>query len=327
MSTTFSSRTRSRFLAGGVALVLCVCVAPVTGFAFASDRAPKVADRADEKPKELDEVGVTEHLGVQVPKEISFVDSSGKAVKIGEFFDGRRPVLLTINYSNCPMLCSLQLSGLFRGLEGMPWNLGQEYQMITVSMDPAETSQRAAKTKEKYLKIYGRPGVADGWHVLTGHEADIRRLAGTVGFGYKYQPDSKQFAHPAVTFVLSPEGMVSRYLYGVDYDPQTLRLSLVEASEGKTGSTVDQVILFCFHYDASKGRYGPAAMQFVRLGGVLTILAILAMFVGFYRMTPRTPLPTAAPTPANAADTPAAGEAPSDATTQSPRSTEPPAAP
>ena len=225
-------------------------------------------------PEELRQVGVTEHLDGQVPRELEFVDSQGKPVALGQFFDGRRPLLLTLNYSNCPMLCSLQLNGLFQGMKGMKWDIGREFEMITVSIDPLETSERASMTKQKYLKLYRRPGAGEGYHFLTGREENIRKLAEAVGFRYMYVPQTRQYAHAAVTMVLTPDGRVARYLYGVQYDPQTLRLSLLEASEGKIGSTTDRILLFCFHYDAQQGRYGLAAFRLVQVGGGLTVVIL-----------------------------------------------------
>jgi protein SCO1/2 len=232
------------------------------------------AQRVGQLPEELQQVGVTEHLDTQVPGELEFVDSQGKPVTLGQFFDGRRPLLLTLNYSNCPMLCSLQLNGLFEGLKEMKWDMGREFDMITVSIDPLETPERASLTRQKYLKLYGRPGAAEGYHFLTGKEENIRKLADAVGFHYKFVPQTRQYSHAAVTMVLTPDGRVARYLYGVQYDPQTLRLSLLEASEGQIGSTTDRILLFCFHYDAERGRYGPAAFRLIQVGGGLTVVML-----------------------------------------------------
>jgi protein SCO1 len=231
-------------------------------------------DRIEPMPKELENVGVNERLANQVPLDLSFVDSDGSPVTLAQFFDGTRPVILTMNYSNCPRLCSLQLNGVFAGLQKLSWDLGSKFQMLTVSIDPAESPARAQSTKEKYLTTYNRPNVENGWHCLVGKEEDIKALAAAVGFAYVYVPETKQYAHTAVTMILTPKGRVSRYLYGIEYDPQTLRFSLLEAADGKIGSTVDRVLLNCFYYDAEAGRYGPAALKIMRLGGLAT-LAIL----------------------------------------------------
>ena len=246
-----------------------------------------LAQRTEPAPKELEGVGITEHLDATVPKDLSFVDSEGHEVSLGQFFDGRRPVVLTMNYSNCPMLCGLQLNGLFKGLGAMDWTFGQQFDMVTVSLDPLETPQRATQTKDKYLKAYGRPGAGAGWHWLVGREENIRKLADTVGFGYAYIPESKQYAHAAGLMICTPEGHVSRYLYGIDYDPQTLRLSLVEAADGRIGSSLDQVLLYCFHYDAQSGRYGPKAMVLMRIGAALTLFGLGTVLGFFWRRDAR----------------------------------------
>jgi protein SCO1/2 len=233
-----------------------------------------VAQRAEPLPNELKGVGVTEHPGGRIPLDLEFIDSNDMPVSLKQFFDGRRPVVLTLNYSNCPMLCSLQLTGLFEAMKKMPWAIGDQFEMVTVSFDPLETPERAQLTKQKYLEIYHRAGAAEGWHFLTGREEAIKKLAAAVGFRYRYSEAKRQYFHVAVTFILTPDGRMSRYLYGVEYDPQTLRLSLLEAADGKIGSTMDQILLFCYHYDAETGRYGPAAFRLMRWGGGLTVLCV-----------------------------------------------------
>lgn len=246
--------------------------------------APARAQRIEPAPKDLEKVGVTEHLGAQIPLDLTFIDSDGKQRRLGDFFDGTRPVILTLNYSDCPMLCSLQLNGLLDTLEKMSWTIGQQFQIVTISINPLETPQRAALTKQKYLKLYGRPGSDGGWHFLTSRqEAAIKRVADAVGFGYVYVADQKQYAHPAVLMICTPDGKVSRYLGGIEYDPQTLRLSLVEASAGKVGSAMDTVLLYCFHYDSSKGRYGPAAMNLMRAGSLLTVTVVGGLLIVLWR--------------------------------------------
>jgi protein SCO1/2 len=239
-------------------------------------------DRIEPKPKDLENVGVTEHLDEQAPLDLPFVDSGGSPVTLARFFDGTRPVILTMNYSNCARLCSLQLNGVFHALQRMDWDLGGKVQMITVSIDPQESPARAQATKEKYLAVYHRPGAEAGWHCLVGKEEDIRKLAAAVGFGYVYVAETKQFAHTAVTMILTPTGRVSRYLYGIEYDPQTLRFALLEASKGKIGSTVDRILLNCYYYDAEAGRYGPAAVKIVRLGGAVTLVLLGSVLLVFW---------------------------------------------
>ena len=240
--------------------------------ARAESAPPPRADTAT--PAKLSGVDVTERLGVSIPLDLRFTNDHGTDVRLGEYFDGNRPVLLTMNYSSCPMLCSLQINGLVDALSEMAWTAGTEFEMVTVSIDPRESTRIARLTKEKYLQDYGRPEAEDGWHFLTGEETDIQVLADQLGFGFRYLPDQNEYAHAAVTYVMTPDGVLSRNLYGVLYDPQTVRLSLVEASEGKVGSTIDKILLFCFRYDATEGRYGPAARQLMKAGGAFTVLCL-----------------------------------------------------
>ena len=248
---------------------------------------PALAQLNKSAPDELQEVGVTEKLDTQIPLDLPFVDSDGNPVTLQQYFDGQRPVVLTLNYSDCPMLCILQLNGLFEALGIMRWDIGQQFEMVTVSIDPKETPERAKGTKEKYLGIYERPGSDQGYHVLTGRREQIEQLADTVGFRYRYVPSTGQYAHAAVTIIVTPDGRVSRYLYGVRYDPQTIRFSLLEAGQGKIGTTMDQILLFCFHYDADKGRYGPAAFRLMQLGGGTTVLVLGGVLLMFWRREKR----------------------------------------
>lgn len=249
--------------------------------------APAFGQRKEAPPEDLLDVGVTEHFDEQIPLELAFVDTKGKKVTLAEYFDGERPVVLTLNYSNCPMLCSLQLNGLFDGLKEMDWAMGKEYQMLTVSIDPAESPERAAMSRERYLKQYGRPGSGGGYHCVTGKNENIKRLSDTIGFHYRYVPETGEYAHAAATFICTPDGRLSRYLYGVEYDPQTLRMSLLEASQGKIGTPMDQLLLFCFHYDAASGRYGPSAFKLMRLGGLVTVFIVGGILLVYWRKESR----------------------------------------
>jgi len=240
-------------------------------------------DRTDPLPGPLQGIGPAERLNAPLPLDLPFVDSDGRAVTLGEFFDGRRPVVLTMNYSNCPQLCSLQLNGLFEGLQKLDYDLGDKYRMVTVSLDPEEPPARAEATRQKYLAVYGRANVEEGWHCLVGREENIRKLADTVGFAYALVPGTKpkQYAHAAVTILCTPDGRVSRYLYGLEYDPKTLRLALLEAGEGKIGTTTDRILLYCFAYDPQAGNYSLQAVRVVQAGGILTLVVlggVLSMF-------------------------------------------------
>ena len=223
----------------------------------------------------LEGVGVDEKLNADLPLDLKFRDSTGKSLALADLFVAERPVILSLNYSDCPMLCQLQLNGLVDGLRDLTWNAGVEYDVVSVSIDPLETAQRARQTKQRYVKAYGRPKAAAGWRFLTGDKRAIESLSDSVGFRFRYVPERKEYAHAAAIIICTPEGRVSRYLYGVLYPPQTLKLSLVEAGEGKVGSTLDRVLLFCFHYDATSGKYAPVARQILKFAAGITLTAII----------------------------------------------------
>ncbi len=239
------------------------------------------AQYADDPVEELEGVEVTEYPGAQVPLDLQFLDERGKTVRLSDYIDGSKPVILTLNYYACPMLCTLQLNGLIEGLAGMEWTPGQEFEMVTVSINPTETPRLATLKKQSYIQEYGRPSAAPGWHFLTGKKAEIDALAEPIGYGYRYDPETNQYAHAAVTYVLTPDGRISRYLYGILYDPQTLRLSLVEAADGEIGTSLDTMLLTCFHFDPDKGRYTLAAYNVMRAGAVVVMLG-LGVSLGTY---------------------------------------------
>jgi protein SCO1/2 len=239
---------------------------------------PEPQERITMTPPDLKDVGVTERLDATVPMDLEFVDETGKHVRLGDYFDGEHPVILNLGYYRCPMLCGLVLNGLVDAMREMDWSPQKEFRIVTVSIDPKETPALAKLKKQNYMKAYDRPGAGAGWCFLTGKPEPIKTLTETVGFDYKWNERNQQYAHAAVLVVCTPKGRVSRYLYGVKFEPKTVRLSLVEASEGKIGSTVDKVLLYCFHYDAAERRYSLAAMNVMRAGGALT-LVILAAFL------------------------------------------------
>jgi protein SCO1/2 len=180
------------------------------------------------------------------------------------------------------MLCSLQLNGMVNALKSIDWTAGDEFEIVTVSLNPAEKPEQAKRTKERYVSQYGRPDAVRGWHFLTGTEAEIQALAGALGIEYGYNEKRKEYVHPAALAITTPTGHIARYLYGIEYLPKTLRLSLVEASQGKIGTSVDRIILFCFHYDETEGRYAPVAMNIMRLGGGLTALGLGGFLSAFW---------------------------------------------
>jgi len=227
----------------------------------------------------LNNVTITQRLNEQVPLNLMFRDSTGKWVPLSTYFQGHKPVLLNMVYYECPMLCTEILNGLTRTLRAMPLNVGDDFTVVTVSFDSKETPELAAKKKFVYLDKYGRKGAESGWAFLTGDESSIQTLAKAVGFSFVWDPAIKQFAHASGIMVLTPQGKLSRYFFGVEYPTQDVRLSLVEASKGNVGSFIDQVMLYCYRYDPATGRYGLVIMRALQLAAIAATLG-LAIFVG-----------------------------------------------
>jgi len=238
---------------------------------------------ANVRPPYLENVGIEQHLDGQVPADLAFVDDTGRAVTLGDYF-GKKPLILNLVYYNCTMLCGEALAGLTGSMKMIKFDVGNQFEVVTVSFNPQETPQIAAAKKADYLKRYGRPGAAAGWHFLTGSADSINALTKAVGFQYQYDPESNQYAHTTAIMVLTPQGRISRYFYGVDYPPKDLRMGLVEASQGKIGNAVDQVLLYCYHYNPATGKYGAIITNILRLGAGLTILLLGGMILIFWRM-------------------------------------------
>ncbi|MBY0587504.1 SCO family protein [bacterium] len=277
----FSSKRRSAGLMGLGSFVVCLLLTPQSwGQPPSFDEggsAPAIA-----QPAEINGVDVEEHLGASLPIDLRFRDDRGNIVRLSDYLGKGRPIIVSMNYSNCPMLCNTQLTGLINTLRDVKWTPGVEFDIVSVSLNPNETSSEAAATKRKYAEIYGRPGAETGWHFLTGADQDIRRLASAIGIKYKFLADIKQYVHPPVFILASPEGRIMRYFYGVRFEPaRTLELSLVEASEGKIGSTLDRVIMYCLHFDTATGKYTPAVRNIMRLGAAATV-AVLGCGVGLF---------------------------------------------
>jgi protein SCO1/2 len=235
---------------------------------------PVAAQLSGPLPDELEGVGVTQKLDAALPLEQHFFDENGQARPLGDYFHPGRPVLLVLAYYRCPMLCGLVLQGLLDAVVPIDWLPGREFEIVVVSIDPTETPALARQKKQSTLASYGRPESAPGWHFLTGDPPAIEALADAAGFGYNYVPERKEYAHPAVLHVVTPQGRLSRYLLGVEHDPRTLRLALVEASAGRIGTMVDQFVLYCSRFDAAAGRYTAVAWRIMRVGGILTVLAL-----------------------------------------------------
>lgn len=249
--------------------------------ALALGSIPRVALATGEggAPEDLSGVGITEHVGDRLPLDLELVDSNGRAVRLRDLFGRGRPVILTLNYSSCAMFCSLQLNGLIDALKRIDLGAPGDFELITVSIDPSEPAVRAAATKERYLKQLGRPEVAPGWTFLVGKEEQIRALAASVGFGYKWIEAEKQFAHAAGAILVAPDGRIVRYLHGIQHDPRNLQLGLVEAGEGRVGGLGDRLALFCLEYDAVSGRYALAVGNVVGLSGMVMVIGV-ALLLG-----------------------------------------------
>jgi len=253
---------------------------------------------AADAPAVLRNVGFDQRLNEQVPLDAEFSDESGKTVKLGDYF-GSKPVVLVLAYYRCPMLCTLVLNGVAHAMREMPLVPGRDYEVVTVSFDPRETPELAAEKKKNYVALYGRAGhprsgsAAEGWHFLTGKAEPIRQLTSAAGFRYVYDPEKDQYIHTSGIVVLTPAGKIARYFFGIRFDPSDLRLSLVEASGSHIGSPVDAVLLYCFHYDPTLGKYTASVLNFVRAGGVLTVVGLIGMVWFLVRRQPKPspPLP------------------------------------
>jgi protein SCO1/2 len=228
-------------------------------------------------PGPLQHVSIEQRLNQQVPLDLMFKNENGRSVRLGDYF-GEKPVILSLAYYHCPMLCPYVLQGLSGALKAVSFSAGKDFTVLTISFDPTDTPEDAAQQKQKYIKAYGRMGAENGWHFLTGTQQAIDRITKSVGFYYEYDSSNKQFAHASAVYVLTPEGKLSRYFFGIEYPPKDIKLALVESSEGKIGSPVDKLLLFCFHYDPKTGKYSAYAVNFVRLGGIITVFAI-SLFV------------------------------------------------
>lgn len=231
-------------------------------------------------PDELRGIGVTEHRGAQVSiEDLHFTDETGRNVPLARYFHSSRPVLLTLVYYECPNLCNLLLNGLVETLQHFQWVPGKQFEIVAVSINPREGPPLASRKKQAYLRAYGRPETSAGWHFLTGSEDQIRSLAGEVGFRYRW--DGQQYAHQTVSYVLTPEGRISRYLYGIDFRPTDLKMALLEASNGRIGTVIDRLLLFCYRYDPKTRKYSVYLTRLMQAGGVLTVFLLgsyLAVF-------------------------------------------------
>jgi len=239
------------------------------------------------KPAALRNVGIEQKMGGAVPVDIPFTDESGRPATLRQYL--RKPVILALVYYQCPSLCNMVLNGVVRSARALQMTAGEEFDVVAVSFDPHETPEMAAAKKAAYIKEYDRPGTENGWHFLTGAEASSRTLADAVGFRYSYDALSNQYAHASAIMILTSEGRVARYFYGIDYPARDLRLGLVEASEGRISSPVDQVLLYCYHYDPANGKYGLVIMNVLRIAGILTVACLATFMIVMFRRDFRSP--------------------------------------
>lgn len=254
--------------------ILCCSLICAGALAPHATAGPTPSLPPGQRPPILNDVGIDQHLDAQVPPGLVFRDEQGRDVRLGDYF-GKRPIILALVYYDCPMLCTMVLNDLTRAMNSMKMNCGEQFDIITVSFNPRETPDLARAKKDQYVRAYRRPHAEEGWHFLTGDQASIDSLTKTVGFRYAWDPAAKQYAHASGLIVLSPEGKTTRYFYGIEYAPSDLELSLDEASHGKVTSVADQILLYCFHYDPTTGRYSLRILRAVQAGGVLTVLSLL----------------------------------------------------
>ena len=253
-------------------LLVCACILSSTP-AFAQFNPPENVKPQGSLPEALRDIGIDQRLNEQLSLDLVFRDETGREVKLGEYFDGK-PVILALVYYTCPMLCNQELNGLIGMLKTLSFNAGRDFQVIAVSFDPRDTPETAFAKKRAYVDRYQRGSAEAGLHFLTGDEGSIHALTEAVGFHYRFDSETNQYVHASGIMIATPEGKLSHYFYGIDYSPRDVRLGLVEASDSKIGSPVDQVLLFCYHYDPVTGKYGAVIMNMIRLGGLVTFAGV-----------------------------------------------------
>lgn len=236
-----------------------------------------------ELPKELANVEIDEKPGAKLPTDVRLRDGQGQDVRLADYFDGERPVILALAYYECPMLCTLVLNGLLDAMKGVDLTAGKDYRVVVISIDPRDTPEMAKKKRDAYVGSYGRPVADRGWDFLVADQAEVRRVADTVGFKYRWDEPTKQFAHAAGVFVASPNAILSRTLYGIAFPSKDVKLALLEATEGKIGSAMNRVLLFCFHYSVAENRYVLATRRLMKAGGIVTVIGLAAMLASYWR--------------------------------------------
>lgn len=269
-----------KYVLGAILFSMCM------GAAFAQVEMPMPAQtnapsKTSYKPAILRGIGIDQKMGAQVPLDLPFLDEAGREVRLGQYFG--KPVILALVYYSCPSLCNMVLDGTVRAASALKTTVGQDFDVVAVSFDPRETPEMARMKKATIVKEYNRPGSENGWHFLTGSEDASKKLANAVGFHYRYDSMSNQYVHSAAIILLTPEGKVNRYFYGIAYEPRDVRLGLDEASEGKIGSLTDAVLLYCCHYDPATGKYGVVVMRVLRLAAVITVVLLAGFMMLMFR--------------------------------------------
>lgn len=256
-----------------------------SGLAAAQGMAGPVYKPATPPPQILNNISIDQNLNKQVPLDLAFKDENGRDVKLADYF-GKKPVILSLVYYECPMLCTETLNGMVSAFKVLKFDVGNEFNVVTVSFDSREKPELAAQKKKNYLHLYGRPGAEQGWHFLTGPQSSIDALTNSVGFHYAWDQQTQQFAHATALILLTPDGKIAQYYYGVEFSPRDLRFGIIEASKGKTGTIVDQVLLYCFHYDPRSGKYGAVITRVLQLAGGATILLLGGFMIVMFRLEP-----------------------------------------
>jgi protein SCO1/2 len=279
-------------ISGGVGVFACAMTALLLAFAFipmalaqGMNSGGIMSPPANVRPPGLANVAIEQRLNEQIPTNLVFRDETGKAVHLSDYF-GKKPLVLSLVYYRCPMLCSELLVGLQSTLKTLKFDVGKEFDVLTISFDPKDTPELATAKKASLLKRYNRPGASDGWHFLTGPQESIDAVTRAVGFQYQYDPKTGQFAHSTAIMLLTPEGKVAQYYYGVEFPPKDVRLGLIQASQNKIGTLADQVLLYCYHYDAATGKYGAIISRIIQLAGGVTILCIGTVLLVLLRRGP-----------------------------------------
>lgn len=270
-----------RQLAGAVLLAMSLSTV-----AAAQGISPAPMGTTQPPPNILGRVGIDQRLNSQIPLDLKFRDEEGREVKLGDYF-GKKPVVLSMVYYECPMLCGEVLNGEASVFSALKFDIGKEFDVVTVSFDPTEGPDLARAKKRVYVARYGRPGAEQGWHFLTGSKESIDALTKAVGFNYAWDEQTKQYAHAAAIMVVKPDGKLSQYFYGVEYSPKDLRFGIVQASQGKVGNVVDQVLLYCYHYDPRTGKYGAVVSRVLKVAGALTVLILGGFLIVMFRLEPQ----------------------------------------